>query len=146
MQPILYNVVVILHILLVAVWLASGLGLGGRLKRAHAKGGLALAAAVDEAARARVLALVGSLGTLFSGVGLIFVQYQGFKGLPVGFHLALGLVLLGLIVEFALVGPAVKAVREGPAGLAAAKRVAAGTGVIHLIWMVSLAFMIIKKL
>lgn len=144
MEPYLTTAVLILHVLLNALWFGSHLGTAARLRRGHVAGGAALTGAVEDARRMRGPAIVGAVGTFASGIGLIFLRYGGFKGLPIGFHVALGLAMIGVLVELAVVGPAIKAVREGAPGRGAVKRVAAGTGVIHLIWLVSLSLMFIK--
>ena len=138
-----HQLVLFLHILAAAVWLGAGLGLSRRVKRGLQVGGAALDGALDDARRARVLSLIGAIATVASGLVMLFLL-GGFKAVPVRIHLGLGLSLFALLAEVALVWPAISALLAGRRGPGLVKRVAAGTGVVHLLWALTLASMLMR--
>ncbi len=142
------NLLVIFHIAFAALWLGAPLFIRSTLKQAEPHGAPAFRGAAAVAAKAATFTGAGAAGALLTGVGMIFLRYGGMKGLPVRFHVALGLVLVGCGVVFGLLRPAVgKVVAAAETGADAAtlaplyKKIAMGTGIGHLIWLVSLVLM-----
>lgn len=143
------SILVVVHILFGALWFGGPLMIGSTLKRALPVGQEAFAAATGVANRMSVLGLVGNVGSLLTGVGLIFLKYGGMKGLPVPFHAALGLVTLGLVLGIVLVKNQVGTLAADAAGgsfdaaaaLKRTKRVSMGVGMSHLLWLIALVLM-----
>ena len=76
--------------------------------------------------------------TLAFGLGAFFVG-GGFSVYGMPYHTSLLLILVLVGVQFGLVRPGGNALRAGDAG--GQKRVAMGTGVGHLLWLVILVLM-----
>jgi hypothetical protein len=143
------NILVVFHVLFGALWFAGPLMLAGTLKKAQPHGQAAFHAAAQIADRMGLYAVVGNLGSLLTGVGLIFMKYGGMKGLPVRFHIALGLVLIGTAVGFGLLKPTVGKIVKAAAAAdydptsatKTMKRVSMGVGINHLLWLICLVLM-----
>ena len=147
MQPV--HFLVVLHILFGTLWFGGPLMIGSTLKKALPAGQQAFAAATGVANRMSVLGLVGTLGSLATGVALIIVKYGGMKGLPVRFHAALGLVLVASVLSFVMVKRPVGKLAAAAAGAdfdtaaatSGAKRLSMGVGINHLLWLICLVLM-----
>jgi hypothetical protein len=143
------HVLVVLHVIFGALWFGGPLLIGSTIKSALPHGRPAIHAAAGVANRMATFGLVGNLGSLLTGVGLIFWRYGGMKGLPVRFHIALGLGLIGAVLGFVLLKPTASkllaaAGAEGFTAEAAGpakKRLAMATGINHLLWLVALTLM-----
>jgi hypothetical protein len=143
------HILVVFHILFGALWFGGPLMIGSTLKKSLPAGQQAFAAATGVAGRMSLLGLVGTLGSLLTGVGLIFMKYGGMKGLPVRFHAALGLVLLASVLSFVLVKKPVGRLAaaaaasdfDAAAATSGAKRLSMGVGINHLLWLVCLVLM-----
>jgi uncharacterized membrane protein len=146
------SIVVILHIIAVALWFGSPLFLSSTLKKGREAGRDGFRLASGLAAKAAKVAGIGALLALVTGVGLIFLTYGGFKGLPKNYHAALGLVLIGNAVRALIIGRTVKALNSAAwqpdwtpdAATPGIKRVAMGVGINHLIWMSTLVLMYVR--
>ncbi len=142
---LLKYVFVILHILTAASWFGLALPLARRA-RLVAAGGVGAAELAAEGARTvgmlgkfSVLTLVFALGAFSVG---IMAEGADAYGWP--YHTAL-LLLLGLIgATLGLVRPGWNALQRGEA--AAAKRVAMGVGIGHMLWLVILILMFWRDL
>jgi hypothetical protein len=140
-----YALLKLLHVLSMATWLGAALWIPGDVKRTVAAGGdpAALGARVRPAL---ALDLGAGLATIVTGVLLLFVH-----GLPLRTGLeagsALGILLLALVA--AAIRPAWKRVEaalaagDRTAAAAGARRLAALSGVGHLLWLAALALMVL---
>lgn len=143
------NILVVFHVVFAALWFGAPLMLGSVLKKAKPHGRAAFHAATTVGARMAMLAGVGVIGVVVTGVGLIFLKYGGMKGLPVRFHIALGLGLLATGVGFGLLRPTVSKLAQAASAesydleqaTASIKRVAMGVGINHLLWLICLVLM-----
>ncbi|MEZ4471233.1 MAG: hypothetical protein R3F60_10610 [bacterium] len=144
-----YIALVILHIVAGATWFGGPLSLAGGLKRALAGDGAGFRIATTGAVRQATVAAIGALLTLATGLGLVFAVYGGFKGLPVRFHMALGLVIVGAALAWGAVRPTctrLAAAAAGP-GFApesvrpAVKRLSMFIGIGHTLWLAALVLM-----
>lgn len=143
------QILVVFHVVFGALWFGGPLLVGSIVKSAAPHGRAAFHAATTVAARAGTLAVVGNLGALATGVGLIFMKYGGMKGLPVRFHIALGLSLVGAAVVLGLLKPTLgklvsASAADGydpSAARPSVKRLAMATGINHLVWLVCLVLM-----
>jgi putative copper export protein len=143
------NILAVVHVAFAALWFGAPLMMGSTLKKARPHGQAAFHAAAGVAHRMATLASVGILGVIATGVGLIFLKYGGMKGLPVRFHIALGLALLATGVGFGLLkstaGKLVSAAAaEGfqpDSATASIKKLSMGTGINHLLWLICLVLM-----
>ena len=131
---------VVLHITTAAAWFGLALPLVRRA-RTVADGGPTAAPLAEEGARIVKLLIVFSVLTLvFAFVAFsvgISVEGGGAYGWP--YHLSL-LLVVGIVgVSVGLVRPGWNALRDGDAG--GLKRVAAGTGIGHTLWLITLVLM-----
>lgn len=138
-----YQALLVLHLLLAATWFGTRLGVGGRLRRGLERGGTAALEAIADAARQQRWALAAGVLTLATGLGLLFLL-GGFRGSPPRLHIGLGLTLLALIAELALVYPALRRLGVPAQAAAGRKRVAVGSGIVHLLWVATLVAMVWK--
>jgi len=140
---------VVLHIALAALWFGAPLMIGSVLKKSAATGQAGFAAGAGVADRMALLGGVGSAGALLTGLALIFSVYGGMKGLPVPFHIALTLVLLGVVLSFGFIKPttsklvaAAAAADYKPATAASSiKKMSMFSGISQLLWLISLVCM-----
>jgi uncharacterized membrane protein len=141
----LYDLLKLLHVLSMAAWLAAALWIPGDVKRTVASGG------DSTALRSRVrpalaLDLAAGVSTLVTGVVLLLLHGLPFRrGLEIG--AALGLLLLALVA--AAIWPAWKRIESSlvagdrAAAAAGARRLAALSGVGHLLWLATLSLMVL---
>jgi len=124
------------------------LGLVGACKRALGKNHEAFRYAAAEADRKGKLVGIAAIGTLLTGVGLIF-NFGGFALVPKNFHMALGLMLIALALSVAVMKPATAKLNQAASGedidrnLAekSLKTMAIGSGILQLLWVVMLVLM-----
>lgn len=145
-------VLLVIHITAAAIIFAAPLGTGGSLRRALASGDAAVmrSAAKDAGARAN-LAGLASWVTLATGLALIFVM-GGFVTVRPQIHAALGLLLLAIGFSLGFMRPAGRrlavAANAEPPNLAVfegeLKKLQAGTGVLHLLWLTVLVLMVYR--
>ena len=130
---------VVLHLLAAAAYFGLGLRLAAWARAlATAPGDGALAAQGTTTVREMGAAL---LATLVFALGAMFTPPGGFAYYPPTFHASLGLLLVLVAVHFAFVAPAWRKHAAAPSGEAVG-RIAAGTGIGHLIWVVILVLMV----
>jgi len=151
---IVYLVLVVLHIALGALWFGAPLMIGSVLKKSAAAGQPAFAAATGVADRMALLGGVGSAGAFLTGLTLIFSVYGGMKGLPVPFHIALTLVLVGVGLSFGAIKPttgklaqAAQAADYNPSSATSSiKRLSMFSGISQLLWLIALVCMYAAKM
>jgi hypothetical protein len=141
----LKSILVLLHIITAAAWFGLGLRLAGRARTVLDLGGeagTALAADGQSAVRQMnifaVLTLVFSLGAFVAGGH--FAAYG-----PL-YHTSVTLIVLFTLDQLFVIRPgwnALQAALEGGGGAESArKKIAIGTGVGHLLWLVMLVLML----
>lgn len=146
---LVYVLLVVLHISLGALWFGAPLMIGSVLKKSAASGQAGFAAGARVADRMALLGGIGSAGSLLTGLALIFKQYGGMKGLPAPFHIALTLVLIGVVLSFAFIKPttrklaaAADAADYNPADATGSiKKMSMFSGISQLLWLISLVCM-----
>ena len=150
----LQYVLVVLHIVTASAWFGLGLRLAGKARTVLSlEGSAASALAEDTRSTVKwmngfiVLTLVFAYGNFFYG--------GAFAGYPPQFHAAFTLMLVLVGVQFLLIHPGwnslADAVAEGAdaageAAESARKKVAIGTGIGHLLWVVLLVLMYFDQL
>ena len=147
-----YVITVVLHVALATLWFAGGLFPSRILKSTRALGNDAFRVGAEMASHYGMLAGVGAIGAFVSGIAMIFVRYGGFSGLPVPFHIALTLVLLGVLMGLfgyrplfrSLVELAEQGKTTSDEVTALIKRVSMMTGISHLLWLGALVCMFLK--
>jgi hypothetical protein len=140
---------VILHIITASAWFGLGLRLAGQARSVVDAGPERGSALVTSTARSvglmnwfALLTLVLGVGTLFAGGG--FAVY----GWP--YHASITTVLLLVLVQYFVIRPGWSALEsalgtDADAARSAVKRVAAGTGAGHLLWLVTLVLMYLRQ-
>lgn len=145
---LLKHIFIILHIITAAAWFGLGLRLATQartvlqLDRAAAQG-----LAEDTQRTVRFMSLFAVLTLVFAYI-TFFIGGPGNYNLP--FHLASGLILVLVGVQFALVQPGWtklhEAVRNGGDAAAFRKRIAMGMGIGQLLWLIILVLMFWNRL
>jgi hypothetical protein len=140
----------VLHISFTAGWFGMLLVMAGGLSEALKSDVVVLRASAAQAHKRVALSLVFGALTLLTGLVLIF-RMGGFKAISPNFHMALGLVVLMLLFSLVFVWPAgkrLKALAFDPqlslpseAGTKLKKRLAIGSGILQLLWVVVLVLM-----
>lgn len=129
-------ILVVLHITAAAAWFGLGLRLAGQARTVAEGGAQALAEDGKRSVRLMnvfvVLTLVFALGAFFAG--------GGFGGYGPQYHTSLLLILVLTGLQFFVIRPGWKSL-TGSDPESARKRVAIGTGVGHLTWLVILFLM-----
>lgn len=150
-MDILYIVLLVLHISSAALLFGGGLGMVKNLKRSLEAGQATFSVAAQDAARRGSVIGAASLATLATGLGLIFAM-GGFKSVPFTIHIALTLMLLAIGVSAALIKPSTarlvqfaqaEALEKEKVG-SAIKKIAMGSGILHLIWITNLTLMLLR--
>jgi len=145
---ILTIVVLVLHVLAAVLWLGPTLGLTKMVERAIPVGKDALGLAVIDFKFRGMLASVGGMSVLATGLALIFLA-GGFKVVPLPTHIAFGLGILAAL-NSAVYGPGTKklalaAERYDDATIAEAKaalrKMAMHSHISHLLWLAMLVMM-----
>jgi hypothetical protein len=141
-------VLVILHVSAVAMLFGAPLGLARMARAALSRNDEAFKLAAEEAARRTKLTVMSSIGTLLTGIALIFF-IGGFAAAPKNFHAALGVLLLAMLFSFLWMRPnTVKLVQSSlknpidrSGADAALKKLGMGGGILHLAWLINLTLM-----
>lgn len=146
----LKSILVVLHIITAAAWFGLGLRVAGRARQVIERGGEAgLALAEDGQASVRQMNIFAVLTFLFS-IGA-FVAGGHFAAYGPIYHTSVTLIVLLLVDQLFVIRPGWNALREAVSGgeaiaaeaaESARKRVAIGTGVGHLLWLVMLVLML----
>lgn len=134
----LKNILVILHVITAASWFGLALILGAVARKTLTERTAALRELGGKVERFMmifaVLTLVIGLGALFAGGGF------GVYG-PL-YHTSMLLVAILVLVQFVLIRPGWKSVAAGgDTAKSSQKRLAMGTGIGHLLWLVVLIMM-----
>ncbi len=143
------SLVRIVHFLSMAVWFATPLMVSGDLKRTIARGKPHTDAVVARAERTLFIATLGAIGTIVSGLALLFML-GGFKQMPPRIHAGFGLALITFGVEFFVLKPAIGRVGEQLEGDAvkdlkpALAKVSMLSGITHTLKLVILVLMALK--
>lgn len=140
--------VLVLHVSAAAILFGGSLGTVRSLKAGLELSRDAFKLTTSEAARRGRIMGMSSLLTFATGLVLIFMM-GGFARVPVNFHMALGIFLGAIALSSILLRPTVTkladlAQAETTDKDAARKliaRLAMGTGLVHLLWIVTLALM-----
>lgn len=144
-------ILLVLHIAVAAT--AFGISLGGpaSLRRARAAGTEVFRHAVAEANRRGKIGGICGVLTLLTGLALIF-NGGGFGAVGVNIHIALAVLLVMLGLGFGMLKPAggklAGLVGQGDKDAeidALLGRLAAGSGVMQLLWLTVLALMFLKS-
>jgi hypothetical protein len=145
---LLRTLLLVIHITAAAVSFGAPLGVA-RLLRLSAHTSLpSFGVAVKDVARRVLLARIGGVASLFSGVVLVFLN-GGFGVVTKNYHVALALMWLLLGVQFFVTGPAIRRskrlaeadVLDPAAVLESARRVGLGVGAGHALWTMILVLM-----
>ncbi|MFB6098989.1 MAG: hypothetical protein ABEK84_07755 [Salinibacter sp.] len=147
----LKSIFVVLHIITAAAWFGLGLRIAGRARTVVSLGGEAGAAlASDGQASVRQMNIFAVLTFLFS-IGA-FIAGGHFSAYGPVYHTSLTLIVLLTADQLFVIRPGWNALRaavadggaspDAEAAEAARKKVAIGTGVGHLLWLVMLVLML----
>lgn len=144
-------IVLVLHISAAAFLIGVPTGTVRNLKANLQLGKDAFKQATEDASRRGKLAGMSSLLTLATGLTLIFMA-GGFGSVPLNFHMALTLMLVAIVLSAVLIRPTitklaqlalVEPIDKG-AALGLTKRIAMGTGILHLLWLIMLTLMFVR--
>jgi hypothetical protein len=143
--------VLVVHISASALLFGAPLGLPRLVRNGLAKGGESFRLAAGEAAFKAKLAGMGSMVTLMSGLGLIFLG-GGFAIVPKNFHAALLVMLGAFAISISVMRPntmrLVEASQKEPIDEAAARqaigKLGMGSGILHALWLVILILMFVR--
>ena len=138
---------VILHIITAAAWFGLGLRISGRARVVLSMKEAAAKALIDDTQRSVYLMNVFIVLTLLFGLGAFFLG-GAFAVYGPAYHTSLLLILLMVLDQFLLIRPGWKGLQTaltGPGETGAPdrfrKRIAMGTGIGHLMWLVILVLM-----
>lgn len=147
MAYLLQYLFVILHIITAAAWFGLGLRLSGRARVVLNMQQPAARALLDDTQRSVYLMNVFIVLTLLFALGA-FLLGGGFAAYGPAYHTSLLLIVLLVLVQFLLIRPGWHGLQSAltggeQEGVAEGfrKRVAMGTGIGHLIWLVLLVLM-----
>lgn len=134
----IYSLAVLLHIITAAAWFGLGLSLSAQA-RAVAPAGASDARAPGPGARTvKLMGLFSVLTLVFALVA--FFAGGGFATYGPQFHTSLLLIVVLVGLQYGLIRPAWGKLAAGDAS--ARGRVAMGTGIGHLVWLVILVLML----
>lgn len=144
---LLKYVFVILHIITAAGWFGLGLRLAGRARTVMSMEETAAQALIEDTQRSVYLMNVFIVLTLVFSLGAFFLG-GGFAVYGPSYHTSLLLIVLMTLDQFLLIRPGWRGLQTalaGPSDADAAdsfrKRIAMGTGIGHLMWLVILVLM-----
>lgn len=144
-------VVVVLHVAAAAMLFGAPLGLVRMTRAALEQSDEAFKLAASEAGRRAKLTMMGSLGTLLTGLALIFLN-GGFGAISVNFHVALAVTLVAIVFSRVWMRPntlrIVRASTVSPVDKAGARtalgKLAMGGGILHGVWLLNLTLMFLR--
>lgn len=143
-------VIKLFHIMFAATWFGTGLALVSDARRSIAAGAPHLGPLYVRLLRAAKTMIATSILTVVSGLAMVFYS-GGFKFVAVRYHIGLSLGLVALLItllihrvanQMAAVGEPGDATRLG----ALRKQLAALSGVLQLLWCLTLATMVLPIL
>ena len=135
---------VILHIACAAAWFGLGLRLTAWGRALAGLSGDARAALADLGGRTVKLMNVFALLTAVFAFATLGVGISAGADYGWPYHAASALILVLAAVQYALIAPAWKTLADGASGEALG-RLAAGTGIGHLVWLVILVLMFVQQ-
>lgn len=145
-------ILVILHIITAAAWFGLGLRLAGQARKVLASDGDVRIALAEEGQRSVWLMNVFILLTLVFSVGA-FIAGGHFDTYGPAYHSALTLIVLLTLDQLVVIHPAWKTLLSYATGEAdteaaegAKTKIAIGTGVGHLLWLILLGLMFANRL
>lgn len=144
-------IVLVLHISAAALLFGGATGIVRNLKATLELGRDAFKLATLDAAKRGRLMGMSSIATLATGLSLIFMA-GGFAVVPLNFHIALGIMLGAIGISAVIVRPSVTKLAslalaeklDKGASLKLIQRLAMGTGILHLLWLVTLTLMFVR--
>ena len=140
-----YHTLVVLHIITAAAWFGLGLRLAGRARTVTSlDASAALALAKDGRRSVYLMNIFIGLTIVFSYAA--FFIGGGFAAYHPAYHASLTLIIVLALVQFLVIWPGWKnllgGLQNGEGAIdSSRKRVAIGTGVGHLLWLVILLLM-----
>ena len=145
-----YSLILLVHILSMAIWLASGLWVAGDMRRTLALGKPHTEVMVTRIERSKRITIASALLTVASGLGVVFAQ-GGFSVMPIRIHLGIGLTLCTFTVGAVLAEPTWQRIKKiaGSGGdaseaLGLARRFSVFYGIEHVLKLVILFLMVVK--
>jgi hypothetical protein len=146
----LFSILVVLHVITAAAWFGLGLRIAGRARKVtDLSGDAAAALASDGQASVRQMNIFVVLTFLFS-IGA-FIAGGHFEAYGPLYHTSVTLIVLLTLDQLFVIRPGWNALQaavsggasvEAGAAESARKKVAIGTGVGHLLWLVMLVLML----
>lgn len=134
----LFNILVVLHVITAAGWFGLALAIGGMARRAAAGSAAPL---IEGGAQTVKLMNIFIVLTLVFGLLAFFIG-GGFGAYGPQYHTSLLLIVVLTAVQFFVIQPAWSSIAEGGTSAPAAKkRISMGTGAGHLIWLIVLILM-----
>ena len=131
------NIFVLLHIVTAAGWFGLGLILATISRKAVEEGGPAILAS-----GAKTVGMMTTFVSLTLVFGLIaFFAGGGFGSYGPAYHTSITLLIILVLVQLFVIRPGWAAISSG-GGQSARKKVAMGTGIGHLLWVVVLILML----
>ncbi len=149
---LLKYILVILHIITAAAWFGLGLRLSGRARSVLSLQEAEATVLIQDTQRSVYLMNIFIVLTLVFSVGA-FLLGGGFSTYGPAYHTSLLLILFMVAAQFLLIRPGwngLQAALAGPVDAGVAdrfrKRIAMGTGVGHLMWLIILVLMFWNEL
>lgn len=145
-------VLLLVHITAAAFLFGGSAGMARPVRRSLSLGQKAILSAAEDLLRRGQMVGSSGLVTLLSGVVLLATRTEGFGASPKNFHAALGLMLVSVLVSAFVLRPTGQAIlaeaqKEVPHSErigALLKRLGAGQGILHLLWVVLLVLMFVR--
>lgn len=144
---LLKYILVILHIITASAWFGLGLRLGARARAVLSMQDAEASALIDDTQRSVYLMNIFIVLTAVFSIGA-FLLGGGFAVYGPAYHTSLLLILVMVGIQFLLIRPGwngIQAALAGPEDTGAAdrfrKRIAMGTGIGHLLWLIILVLM-----
>lgn len=131
------NILVLLHVITAAGWFGLALSIGGLVRQAAADGSAGI---IEEGTKTVKLMNTFVILTLVFGLIAFFVG-GGFAAYGPQYHTSILLVVILAVIQFVLIGSGWKSLAGQGDSTSARKKVAMGTGIGHLIWLVVLVLM-----
>lgn len=145
----MFEAVLFFHFCFAAMLFGAPMGLTRNLKTCLEAGSAAFKAGAADAEKRSKIAGISAIGLLLTGVGLILLK-GGFGAVNKSYHAALTLMIVAIVVGIVVNRRAVNGISAAAAAdsldneLARShiKKLAMGTGIVHLIWAILLGLMV----
>lgn len=144
------EILTVVHIACAATWFGHKLLLPRDLRDSFGKSVELAQAAVERMNRAEKIGIGSALGTLATGLAMIFTM-GGFALMPVRIHIGLALAIAIFVVGGTLGRPAGIRIREAVAAndlesaRSSARRLTMVFGIEQLLWTIILVLMVVKR-